>query len=89
MEPMSGVEPLTYWLRISCSTNWATSAYIAILAAESPSRKISHPQKALIEQFKWSDPILMVYARSDGSVELLLSFLPFPIFMRSILGLNL
>ena len=26
-EPMSGLEPLTCWLQISCSANWATSAY--------------------------------------------------------------
>ena len=26
MEPMKGLEPLTCWLRIGCSTNWATSA---------------------------------------------------------------
>ena len=27
-EPKTGVEPATYWLQISCSTNWATSAYL-------------------------------------------------------------
>ena len=27
-EPKKGVEPPTYWLQISCSTNWATSANI-------------------------------------------------------------
>ena len=27
-EPKKGVEPPTYWLQISCSTNWATSAYL-------------------------------------------------------------
>ena len=26
-EPKKGVEPPTCWLQISCSTNWATSAY--------------------------------------------------------------
>ena len=26
-EPLVGIEPTTYWLQISCSTNWATSAY--------------------------------------------------------------
>ena len=27
MEPMRGLEPLACWLRISCSTNWATLAH--------------------------------------------------------------
>ena len=27
-EPLVGVEPTTYWLQISCSTNWAKVAYI-------------------------------------------------------------
>ena len=26
-EPMIGLEPITCWLQISCSANWATSAY--------------------------------------------------------------
>ena len=26
IEPKTGVEPATYWLQISCSTNWAISA---------------------------------------------------------------
>ena len=26
-EPLVGVEPTTYWLQISCSTNWAKVAY--------------------------------------------------------------
>ena len=32
-KPMIGLEPITCWLQISCSANWATSAYI-----NSPSR---------------------------------------------------
>ena len=27
-KPMIGLEPITCWLQISCSANWATSAYI-------------------------------------------------------------
>ena len=27
-EPKTGVEPATYWLQISCSTNWAISAFL-------------------------------------------------------------
>ena len=27
-EPMIGLEPITCWLQISCSANWATSAYL-------------------------------------------------------------
>ena len=27
MVPKTGLEPVTYWLQISCSTNWAISAY--------------------------------------------------------------
>ena len=27
LKPMNGLEPLTCWLQISCSANWATSAY--------------------------------------------------------------
>ena len=30
LEPMIGLEPITCWLQISCSANWATSAYIFI-----------------------------------------------------------
>ena len=26
LEPTIGLEPTTYWLQVSCSTNWATSA---------------------------------------------------------------
>ena len=29
-KPMIGLEPITCWLQISCSANWATSAYIFI-----------------------------------------------------------
>ena len=28
-EPLVGVEPTTYWLQISCSTNWAKVAYLS------------------------------------------------------------
>ena len=28
VKPMIGLEPITCWLQISCSANWATSAYI-------------------------------------------------------------
>ena len=28
MMPAIGVEPTTYWLQVSCSTNWATPAYM-------------------------------------------------------------
>ena len=26
--PSNGIEPLTYWLQVSCSTNWAKKAYL-------------------------------------------------------------
>ena len=29
-EPKDGIEPPTYWLQISCSTSWATRAYIVL-----------------------------------------------------------
>ena len=29
-KPMSGLEPLTCWLQISCSANWATSAHYTL-----------------------------------------------------------
>ena len=29
-KPMIGLEPITCWLQISCSANWATSAYLII-----------------------------------------------------------
>ena len=29
LEPIDGLEPPTYWLQISCSANWAISAYIS------------------------------------------------------------
>ena len=32
LELMAGLEPATYWLRISCSTNWATPAYLLFRA---------------------------------------------------------
>ena len=38
MEPMSGLEPLTYWLRISCSTTWATSALTHIYHQQSAAK---------------------------------------------------
>ena len=28
LEPMIGLEPITCWLQVSCSANWATSAYL-------------------------------------------------------------
>ena len=28
VKPMIGLEPITCWLQISCSANWATSAYL-------------------------------------------------------------
>ena len=28
MVPKTGIEPVTYWLQVSCSTNWAISAKI-------------------------------------------------------------
>ena len=31
LKPMNGLEPLTCWLQISCSANWATSAYEFLL----------------------------------------------------------
>ena len=31
VKPMIGLEPITCWLQISCSANWATSAYWIIL----------------------------------------------------------
>ena len=30
VELLSGIEPLTCWLRISCSTNWATVAWVSV-----------------------------------------------------------
>ena len=27
-EPPIGIEPMTYWLQVSCSTSWAKEAYI-------------------------------------------------------------
>ena len=27
-EPSIGIEPMTYWLQVSCSTSWAKEAYI-------------------------------------------------------------
>ena len=30
LELLIGLEPTTYWLQISCSTNWATVAFISI-----------------------------------------------------------
>ena len=29
-KPMIGLEPITCWLQISCSANWATSAYLSL-----------------------------------------------------------
>lgn len=34
-ELMGGIEPPTYWLRISCSTDWATSATLYIITGVS------------------------------------------------------
>ena len=33
-KPMIGLEPITCWLQISCSANWATSAQNLLLAAD-------------------------------------------------------
>ena len=30
MVPTAGIEPATYWLQVSCSTNWAKSAIYII-----------------------------------------------------------
>ena len=30
LEPTIGLEPTTYWLQVSCSTNWATLAYCSV-----------------------------------------------------------
>ena len=30
MVPEAGLEPATYWLQVSCSTNWAIPAYIMV-----------------------------------------------------------
>ena len=30
MVPKTGIEPVTYWLQVSCSTNWAISAQIMV-----------------------------------------------------------
>ena len=33
LKPMIGLEPITCWLQISCSANWATSAFFSSLSA--------------------------------------------------------
>ena len=33
LKPMNGLEPLTCWLQISCSANWATSACLCFLVS--------------------------------------------------------
>ena len=30
MVPKTGIEPVTYWLQVSCSTNWAISAQLMV-----------------------------------------------------------
>ena len=35
LKPMNGLEPLTCWLQISCSANWATSACCSLIACRS------------------------------------------------------
>ena len=37
LELVGGLEPLTYWLQVSCSTNWATPAYLATRNGLEPS----------------------------------------------------
>ena len=58
LELMAGFEPATYWLRISCSTSWATPAYalafrqecltkINCAASETSVARRSQPQKII------------------------------------------
>ena len=35
-KPMIGLEPITCWLQISCSANWATSAWCVNLSSNDP-----------------------------------------------------
>ena len=34
MVPKTGIEPVTYWLQVSCSTNWAISAMVGDIGLE-------------------------------------------------------
>ena len=34
MVPKTGIEPVTYWLQVSCSTNWAISAVVICMRFE-------------------------------------------------------
>ena len=42
---MNGLEPLTCWLQISCSANWATSAYVFFLLRAA--RKLHFPARKM------------------------------------------
>ena len=47
MVPAKGVEPSTYWLQVSCSTNWATPAKIWWVWTESNRRHLELQSNAL------------------------------------------
>ena len=38
MVPLIGVEPITYWLQVSCSTRWAKAAYMVVREGFEPSK---------------------------------------------------
>ena len=70
VKPMIGLEPITCWLQISCSANWATSAYNSLKGIIHQMWELSHRKIAFFKIiFKWLQGDLNPCYRRERAVS--------------------